>query len=602
MKILKSFLLLLLFVAVPVMAATNDIVFSEDIIVTNITLGSDTTEMTVFASSSADSFDISGGVFTVTDPGGSFKMGSSNASVGTIVILESGIMESCLVNSIPGTSSTTLPSASGTYTIRPLENTSCSNLCSSLTGAVTYNAYPTCGAVTCASGYSLSGSGSGATCSVVSSSGGGGGGGSYRPPVVIIPVVETNESVIENETHEVSSDGTEIDTLVKITHENGVVVESKVEAILSVPDEIRDNQIIELDSSGVSRVRSLKLEFSPLAMESLVGLSLERELKVSIKNHKATSTRKLIVSSRAVFMVNDDIFSVDIELDGEEVKIFNEPLVLSFDVSSIFGGENLKIYYFNEFENKWRISGNGGVHVDGKIVIEVNHLTDFGLFQESEVVEDVVVAPVVDKVLSKREVQMLQIVDDANVVLLSSADLEIILIHNNISKSIEKQTFGMNNYIPKLTGDVSDLTVNDIYAINNFIVYGTITTRKLGAGERAGVVNSYKKAFNKLPITKEEWKDCISIGNGRWPGETNLNAEKIAKDEFKTIYLRDADMNNANDNAAVTVIAYGLRPDDRNTNSEKAGINIFKGIYKYNPVSALDWDIVRAISYSGAVR
>ena len=61
-------------------------------------------------------------------------------------------------------------------------------------------------------------------------------------------------------------------------------------------------------------------------------------------------------------------------------------------------------------------------------------------------------------------------------------------------------------------------------------------------------------------------------------------------------------MENPNDNAAVTVIAYGLRPDSRNLNSEKAGIKSFKHIYVYNPESAIDWDVVRAIAYSGSVR
>jgi len=45
--------------------------------------------------------------------------------------------------------------------------------CSTLTGAATYNAYPTCGAATCSSGYTLSGSGAGATCTANQTSGGG---------------------------------------------------------------------------------------------------------------------------------------------------------------------------------------------------------------------------------------------------------------------------------------------------------------------------------------------------------------------------------------------------------------------------------------------
>ena len=160
----------------------------------------------------------------------------------------------------------------------------------------------------------------------------------------------------------------------------------------------------------------------------------------------------------------------------------------------------------------------------------------------------------------------------------------------------------MEKYTSPITEGVAGLSVNQKYAINNFIVYGTETTQILGAGERAGVVNSYKKAFNKVPRTEEEWKDCIAIGNGRWPGETSPTAESKAKEEFKKVYLRDADMAHPNDNAAVTVISYGLRPDNRNMSSEAAAINIFKGIFRYNPTSALEWDIVRAIAYSGATR
>lgn len=49
-------------------------------------------------------------------------------------------------------------------------------------------------------------------------------------------------------------------------------------------------------------------------------------------------------------------------------------------------------------------------------------------------------------------------------------------------------------------------------------------------------------------------------------------------------------------------MAYGLRPANRNMNSERNAIRIFKNIFKYNPKTAIDWDTVRAIAYSGAVR
>jgi len=67
-------------------------------------------------------------------------------------------------------------------------------------------------------------------------------------------------------------------------------------------------------------------------------------------------------------------------------------------------------------------------------------------------------------------------------------------------------------------------------------------------------------------------------------------------------YLRDPNRTNAHDDAAVTVMAYGLRPAGRNLDSEKAAIKYFKAIYGYTPSAATAWDVVRAIAYSGSTR
>jgi len=147
-----------------------------------------------------------------------------------------------------------------------------------------------------------------------------------------------------------------------------------------------------------------------------------------------------------------------------------------------------------------------------------------------------------------------------------------------------------------------ELTDEQKSALIEFITYGTETTKVLGAGERAGTANSYKAAFGKLPKTEADWADAIKIANGRWPSERSATAETVAKASFKKIYGREANMDNQNDNAAVTVMAYGLRPSQRNLNSEKAAIISFKYFMKRNPSSAVDWDIVRAIAYSGAKR
>lgn len=135
-----------------------------------------------------------------------------------------------------------------------------------------------------------------------------------------------------------------------------------------------------------------------------------------------------------------------------------------------------------------------------------------------------------------------------------------------------------------------------------FINNGTDTTKRLGAGERAGVIDSYFQAFGVFPQNQTEWQDIIKIANGRWPRQSNKEALNLASTLFEQIYLREANIDNPNDNAAVTIMTYGLRPSTRNTESETAAIKIYQSIFKSTPLSARNWDAVRAIAYSGAVR
>ncbi len=154
--------------------------------------------------------------------------------------------------------------------------------------------------------------------------------------------------------------------------------------------------------------------------------------------------------------------------------------------------------------------------------------------------------------------------------------------------------------IKTLLGKIGDAEM--LEKLVNFVTYGTSSTQVLGAGERLGVLNSYRAAYGKNPSTEAEWSDAIKIANGRWPSETNAKAEARAKATFKTIYKHNADMSNANENASVTVMAYGLRPANRNLNSEKVAVKNFRGIFGRAPSLATDWDMVRAIAYSGAKR
>ncbi|MBL7057830.1 carboxypeptidase regulatory-like domain-containing protein [Patescibacteria group bacterium] len=182
-----------------------------------------------------------------------------------------------------------------------------------------------------------------------------------------------------------------------------------------------------------------------------------------------------------------------------------------------------------------------------------------------------------------------------------AANIDAFVAKFNTKRNLESEALTNTKYISELVKKqvVSDESKT---AMNEFITYGTFTTLKLGAGERAGAVSSFKSAFDRLPTTLTDWEDVIKIANGRWTNQRNAASEERAIQEFKTIYKRVPDRINPHDDAAVTIIAYGLRPTNRNLDSEKAAIKSFKNIYKGNPKSALAWDIVRAIAYSGAKR
>ena len=200
---------------------------------------------------------------------------------------------------------------------------------------------------------------------------------------------------------------------------------------------------------------------------------------------------------------------------------------------------------------------------------------------------------------SAGKVTLEQMTADAAIV--ASANVNQVIAEMGVARDTAAEKTYNEGIVAKIvTG--SGITAEVRNTINNFVTYGTKATKVLGAGERAGVVNSFQAALGKLPTTTEDWNDVIKIANGRWPNQRSKTAEDKATVNFKKVYLRNPDRSNPHDDAAVTVMAYGLRPAGRNLNSEKAAIKIFKAIYGYAPSTATAWDVVRAIAYSGAKR
>jgi len=141
--------------------------------------------------------------------------------------------------------------------------------------------------------------------------------------------------------------------------------------------------------------------------------------------------------------------------------------------------------------------------------------------------------------------------------------------------------------------------------VDNFIKYGAdANSKKLGEGERAAVVYSFKQAFGRMPQSPEDLADVLKIANGLCPKEKNIEVEKLAMAEFYKIYLRPAHLSDSRDYMAVMIMAYGLRQKaaNRNLASEAQGIKIFEAIYKKLSNTTQEWNIMQAITYSGAAR
>jgi uncharacterized delta-60 repeat protein len=192
-----------------------------------------------------------------------------------------------------------------------------------------------------------------------------------------------------------------------------------------------------------------------------------------------------------------------------------------------------------------------------------------------------------------------QILTEAQI--LATNDKNQLLTHLAIQADLAKEQQGLIKYQTILN---LDKTITDIErsTINNFIVYGTKSTLRLGSGERAAVINSYYKAYSRLPNSEAEWSDLLKIANGRWPIERNSNIEEQAKIEFSRVYGRNPVMSNNLDQNTIMVMAYGLMPRPRNLISEQTAITTFKWIYEHSPVNATDWNIIRGIAYSGLQR
>ncbi len=135
----------------------------------------------------------------------------------------------------------------------------------------------------------------------------------------------------------------------------------------------------------------------------------------------------------------------------------------------------------------------------------------------------------------------------------------------------------------------------DLYT--NFIAYGVSReTRQLGERERRALVRDVLQTIG-YRATPE---DFHRLTTGQRPRTRNMNGERVqlalVRDTFRTMYRRDPNFRNPQDDAAWNVLMYRVR-FPRDLVQEREGILRYKKIYKRLPTSPLSWAAVRALGY-----
>ncbi len=139
----------------------------------------------------------------------------------------------------------------------------------------------------------------------------------------------------------------------------------------------------------------------------------------------------------------------------------------------------------------------------------------------------------------------------------------------------------------------------------DFVENGTEETERLGKGTRRGCLNSYVSAFGRMPDSESELADLVRICSGILPAERNKGSERYHQlRTYQLLYGKSAKVvSGSKEEKFVLIATYGLRPstEERDLKKEAAATRAYTKKARKSKLNSDDWDIVRAIAYSGFV-
>jgi len=176
-------------------------------------------------------------------------------------------------------------------------------------------------------------------------------------------------------------------------------------------------------------------------------------------------------------------------------------------------------------------------------------------------------------------------------------NLDTLLAHLGRAKDQGMEDYYNRVLTPRVAPDDTPAPV--LAAIRNFVNYGTLSTVRLGHGERAGVVDSFQAMHGRLPQDVCDWQEVIRMANTKMPNTGKAERESSVLATFKAIYSRLPKTGSALDGIALKIMAYGIRPQVRDIDAERHAAVVFYKLFKKLPTTASEWDANRAIAYSG---
>jgi hypothetical protein len=151
--------------------------------------------------------------------------------------------------------------------------------------------------------------------------------------------------------------------------------------------------------------------------------------------------------------------------------------------------------------------------------------------------------------------------NEASVIYKSGSNLDIILKHTGKVRNVKAQKNGMINYTNALTKGVK-ISLNQKYAINNFIVYGTKSTGKFSEAKRLKIIQDFKIKYKTLPINSKDWlviltgkENNLIYNKSNWLSYKNKTAKYSLKypSEIKIDVINDRALYFAPKSATSTV-------------------------------------------------